>query len=99
MSLKEMKEIRSQIAQLEAKKRDALNRLDEAALRHLGLSIGDRIIVTTRGVDIECSVTGVAYAAYSDNPSPIAVKIKKDGTVGAQSPGYSREWRKKEAEK
>ena len=97
MSVKEMKEIRSQIGQLEAKKRDALDRLDEAALRHLGLSIGDRIIVTTRGVMVECSVTGVKGAAYSDNPWPIVVKIKKDGTVGAQSLGYYREWRKKEA--
>jgi formylmethanofuran dehydrogenase subunit D len=97
MSIKEMKEIRSQIGQLEAKKRDALKRLNEAALRHLGLSIGDRIIVTTRGVEDECSVTGVNGAAYSDNPTPIAVKIKKDGTVGTQSPGYCRVWRKKEA--
>jgi hypothetical protein len=96
MSWKEVLEIRSQIGQLEAKKRDAVKRLDEAALRHMGLCIGDRIIATRFGDEFECSVIGVADAAYSRNPRPSAMRVKKDGTVGTQSAGYIGEWRKKE---
>jgi hypothetical protein len=99
MISKEMQEIRDQIGQLEAKRRDALKRIDEAALRHMGLVIGDRIIVACRGVDVECSVVGVEDAAYSNNPRPAAVIVKKDGTVGTKSVGYARDWRKKEGAK
>ena len=96
MSWKEVLEIRSQIGQLEAKMRDAMKRLDEAALRHMGLCIGDRIIVIRHRESFECAVTGVADAAYSNKPRPSAIRVKKDGTVGTQSAGYIDEWRKKE---
>jgi hypothetical protein len=98
MSWKEVLEIRSQIAQMEARKRDALTRLDDAALRHLGLSIGDRIIVTNgRGMDFECMVTGADGVSYSSTLRPTAVKVKKNGAIGSQSAGYIEKWRKKDA--
>ena len=96
MDWNEVLEIRSQITALDAKRRDALARLDAAALRHLGLSIGDRIIVTMGPKDFEAVVTGVDSAMWSDRPRPTAVKVKKDGTAGEASAGYIREWRKKD---
>ena len=87
--MKEINEIRSQIGQLKSKIRDAEARLEDAGLRHLGLSRGD-IIKTPRGL---VCVTG-CVAGWSSAPRPEGVKVKKDGTAGAQSAGYIREWTK-----
>ena len=86
--MKEVNEIRSQIGQLRAKIRDAEARLEDAGLRHLGLSRGD-VIQTQRGL---VAVTGCS--ATRGDPRPEGVKVKKDGTPGGQSAGYILEWRK-----
>ena len=93
--MKEVMEIRSQIGQIRKKLQDARARLADAALREIGLQIGDRIIVDRRGVDVECSVSGVEVSEYNGDPKPLAVIVKKDGTSGVQSVGYFRGWRKK----
>lgn len=88
--MKEVNEIRSQIGTLQAKIVEAKKRLEEAGLRKLGLSIGDRI-TTNKGL---VEVTGCdAARGY---PRPLGVKVKKDGTAGEQSAGRigSDEWTK-----
>jgi hypothetical protein len=82
INMKEIKEIRSQIGQLQQKLRDARKRLEQEALKGLGLSVGDRI-KTPRGL---VEVTGCEV--FSNTISLYGVEVKKDGTTGTQSAGY-----------
>jgi hypothetical protein len=92
--MKEIYEIRSQIEQLKQKISEAEKRLEDAGLRHLGLSIGD-IIVAHVGTKREClaSVKG-CVARWGNTPRVEAFKIKKDGTVSEISAGHISEWAK-----
>lgn len=94
--MKEINQIRSEIGTLRKKLADAQFRLEQAGLRHLGLSVGDVIEVKTRRGWLDVSVTG-CNAKFGE-PNPLGVKMKKDGTVGSQSAGYISTWRKKEAD-
>ena len=87
--MEEINEIRNEIAQLRRKVMSAESRLEDAGLRHLGLSIGD-IIKTPRGL---VCVTG-CETRLPTTPRPKGVKVKKDGTAGNQSAGYISEWSK-----
>jgi len=80
--MKEVNEIRSQIGDLCANIREAEKRLVQAGLRQLGLKIGDRIKTGNTVVEITGCET------RDGDPRPTGVKVKKDGTAGAQSAGY-----------
>ena len=86
INMKEINEIRSQIGQLKQKLKDAQMRLEQAGLKAIGLSVGDRI--KTKKSVIE--VIGCEVSTWSD-PRPIGLKVKKDGTTGAQSAGWLSE--------
>jgi hypothetical protein len=96
MSMKEINAIKSEIGQLEAKRWDAKIRIRDAALRYMGLEIGDRILVVKRGKEIECAVQG-AFTNMSE-PGVEAIRVKANGEIGYQSAGWigHGEWRKKE---
>ena len=92
MDLSEVNEIRAQIGQIDAKRKDAVRRLNAAGLRALGLSVGDRIIATSCGKDFEVEVEGCE--SRHGSPRVLGTRVKKDGTAGQQSAGYIDVWRK-----
>ena len=62
------------------------------ALKSLGLTVGDRIMVTSKRPSFEAEVTGVEW--WDFRPTPRAMKIKKDGTASEKSAGWIDKWEK-----
>ena len=93
INMKEINEIFSQLGQIQQKLKEARKRLEQAGLKALGLSVGDRI-KTAKGL---VEVTECEVFTWGD-PRPTGLKVKKDGTTGTQSAGWLRpdEWERVE---
>jgi hypothetical protein len=88
-NMKEISEIKSQIGTLNAKLRDANERLCAAWLKHHGLSVGDRIMVHDHKKPFEAEIS-----RCNEYGRLLGVKVKSDGSAGLQSAGYIGKWDK-----
>jgi hypothetical protein len=91
MNMDEVNEIRAQLQRRRAQTVQLNKQLVGAGLRALGLSVGDRIMVTKKDEQFWVEVTGCNTA---DNLRPEGVKVKTDGCAGNQGAGWIDQWRK-----